>query len=84
MPEHSTLSQYLDEWAGDDALRMAVSQSTQAIADACCAISEIIALGPLAGNLAAGRGQNRDRLFSENTCVITNDCDVYFRKNKYL
>jgi fructose-1,6-bisphosphatase I len=60
MTEHSTLSQYLDEWAGDDALRMAVSQSTQAIADACCAISEIIALGPLAGNLAAGRGQNRD------------------------
>ena len=60
MTEHQTLSQYLRDWAGDDELRITVSETTRMIADACCAISEIISLGPLAGDLGARQGQNVD------------------------
>ena len=60
MIEHQTLSQYLGEWAGNDPLRQPVADTTQTIADACCAIAEIIALGPLAGDLSAQQGQNVD------------------------
>jgi fructose-1,6-bisphosphatase I len=60
MTEHQTLEQYLLEWAGNDEIRQAVGITTQTIADACCAISEIIALGPLAGPLGTQRGKNVD------------------------
>ena len=49
MTEHETLKQYLREWAGTDELRGAVETTMLAISEACCAIGEIIALGPLAG-----------------------------------
>jgi hypothetical protein len=51
MTEHQTLGQHLAEWRGQDALRGAVAETVERIADACCAIAEIIALGPLAGSL---------------------------------
>jgi fructose-1,6-bisphosphatase I len=52
MLEHQTLAQFLDEWSCDQEQRLAVARTVNAIADACCAIAEVIALGPLAG----GRG----------------------------
>jgi fructose-1,6-bisphosphatase I len=60
MTEHQTLRQYLREWAGDDERRRQVETTTHIIADACCAIGEIIALGPLAGNPGQARGVNTD------------------------
>jgi len=60
MIEHQTLSQYLSRWRGEDAMRGALAQTLEAIADACCAIAEVIALGPLAGPLGQSRGENVD------------------------
>jgi fructose-1,6-bisphosphatase I len=60
MTEHQTLRQHLDEWRGTDEMRGAVAETVERLADACCAIAEIIALGPLAGPLSAGRGANQD------------------------
>ena len=60
MKAHQTLRQHLEEWQGEDELRAAIAATVNTIADACCAIAEIIALGPLAGNLGASRGENVD------------------------
>lgn len=60
MTEHQTLKQYLRSWVGNDALRKAIAETTETIADACSAISEIIALGPLAGSLSTRHGENVD------------------------
>lgn len=57
MIEHQTLAQYLDEWSRDQEQRMAVARTVNAIADGCCAIAEILALGPLAGGLGAPCGE---------------------------
>ena len=51
MEEHQTLQQHLDQWRGEDELRGAVAETLRIIADACCAIAEVIALGPLAGKI---------------------------------
>jgi fructose-1,6-bisphosphatase I len=60
MTEHETLKRYLQEWAGNNELNKAVAITTLSIADSCCAIAEIIALGPLAGNLNTAQGENVD------------------------
>jgi fructose-1,6-bisphosphatase I len=60
MTEHQTLASYLREWAEEDDLRQAVATTALSIADSCCAIGEIIALGPLAGSLSAIHGENMD------------------------
>src|SRR5210317_1993983 len=60
MTEHQTLSSFLESWAGQDDLRRAVATTTQSLAESCCAIAEIIALGSLAGRLSAVQGENVD------------------------
>ena len=60
MTEHQTLDSYLSDYAGDDELRLAVAHTVQSIANACCAIAEVIALGPLAGSLGQQGEQNAD------------------------
>mgnify|MGYP002067491915 CR=1 FL=1 len=50
----------VNDYAGDDELRLAVAQTVQSIANACCAIAEVIALGPLAGSLGQQGEQNAD------------------------
>ncbi len=60
MTEHQTLRQYLDEWSKGNGLLEAVADAVNSVADACCAIAEVIALGPLAGSLGASQGQNVD------------------------
>jgi len=73
MIEHQTLTRYLRDWAGGDETRQAVFTTTQIIADSCCAIAEIIALGPLAGNLAAEFGSNADGDVQKELDVRAND-----------
>lgn len=58
MTEHQTLRHHLHEWANADQSRQAVESTVNIIADACCAIGEIIALGPLAGNPGMERVHN--------------------------
>lgn len=60
MTEHQTLGSFLAEFGAGDELREAIARTVKAIADSCCAIAEIIALGPLAGKLGATHGQNPD------------------------
>jgi len=60
MTEHQTLSQHLAEWSDGIELREAVAATVLNIADSCCAIAEIISLGPLAGSLSATQGTNVD------------------------
>jgi fructose-1,6-bisphosphatase I len=60
MTEHEPLKRFLKNWADRDEMREAVAVTLLAIAESCCAIAEIIALGPLAGRLGARRGRNVD------------------------
>jgi len=60
MKEHEPLDRYLKNWSVGDEMRQAVAKTLLAIAESCCAIGEIIALGPLAGNLSAQQGANVD------------------------
>jgi len=60
MTEHETLKRYLQEWSDGKEMGNAVTKTVLALADACCAIAEIIALGPLAGSLNAAQGENAD------------------------
>jgi len=73
MTEHQTLNNYLEEWAGDDLERQAVADTTRIIAESCCAISEIIALGPLAGALGAEHGSNVDGDVQKELDIRAND-----------
>jgi fructose-1,6-bisphosphatase I len=60
MTEHQSLDQHLEQWVGGEQAREDVAITIRTIADACCSIAEIIALGPLAGALGAERGINAD------------------------
>ncbi len=73
MTEHETLNRYLEEWAGDDGERLAVADTTRIIAESCCAIAEIIALGPLAGTLGAEHGSNVDGDVQKELDIRAND-----------
>lgn len=60
MTEHQTLVSFLAEYSGNDRTRKAVAETVKCIADSCCAIAEIIALGPLAGLKGYTDNQNTD------------------------
>jgi len=60
MTEHQTLNSFLAEYSSGDATQDAVAATVKKIADSCCSISEIIALGDLAGNLGQTDKQNSD------------------------
>jgi fructose-1,6-bisphosphatase I len=60
MTEHQTLSQHLSDWSQGDSMKESVAAAVLNLADSCCAIAEIIALGPLAGSLGDRRGENVD------------------------
>lgn len=55
-----SLQDHLEGWAAEDSMRRAVSQSVLALAGAGIAISELVAVGPLAGAMAAVRGYHED------------------------
>lgn len=73
MTEHQTLRSYLEDWAGDDEARKAAADTCRIIADSCCAISEIIALGPLAGALGKEHGSNVDGDVQKELDIRAND-----------
>lgn len=60
MTEHQTLKSFLAEYSNDSDLHRDVAKTLTVLADACCAISEIIALGPLAGAMGSAAGENTD------------------------
>jgi fructose-1,6-bisphosphatase I len=55
-----TVGRHLDDWAGDDPLRMAIARTTRAIAETAATVSQLIAQGPLAGPMGAVVGDNAD------------------------
>ena len=73
MQEHQTLEQFLADWSKDEESRGDVAATVTAIAEACGAIAEIIALGPLAGALAAARGENLDGDVQKELDLRAND-----------
>jgi fructose-1,6-bisphosphatase I len=73
MTEHQTLKNFLGEWAGNDGERQTVADTCRVIAEACCALSEIIALGPLAGALGAAHGNNVDGDVQKELDIRAND-----------
>ncbi len=60
MVVHATLREHLAEWAGDDTQRLAVADTITNIAKAGVEIARIVALGPLAGDMATKRGDHLD------------------------
>lgn len=60
MTEHQTLGSFLADYAGEDEKRRAVAETVQSLADACCAIAEVIALGPLGGRMGRPGETNPD------------------------
>ena len=56
MEDRITLSDHLARWAANDAARTPVAETVATIARACRDIAELIAAGPLAGDLSAERG----------------------------
>jgi len=62
MTEHQTLTRFLADYCSDSGpLKQEVAVTVGAVAEACVSIAEIIALGPLTGNLlGSAQGQNAD------------------------
>ena len=60
MTEHQTLGSFLAEFGARDEMAAAIARTVKSIADSCCAIAEVIALGPLGGSLGATSGENAD------------------------
>src|SRR5258706_4980649 len=60
MGVHTTLREYLGEWAGGDLQKSRVAETVSNLSDAGIEISRIIALGPIAGDMATKRGDHAD------------------------
>lgn len=73
MSIHPGLKQYLASWAGDSDIRLAVSSTIESFAQACISISELLARGPLAGELGAEQGDNTDGDTQKALDLIAND-----------
>ena len=73
MSKHPALKQYLADWTGDSGIRLAISQTIEALADACIEISALVARGPLAGELGAEKGDNTDGDTQKALDLIAND-----------
>jgi fructose-1,6-bisphosphatase I len=73
MGEFVSLGRYLEDWAADEAERGAVAETVRAIAGAAARVSDLIALGPLAGALGAVVGDNADGDEQKELDVRAND-----------
>lgn len=73
MHAHLSLQDHLDAWAGSDDLRLAVTKTLTALAEACRDIATIIAVGPLTGELGARRIDKVGGDFQTELDVRTND-----------
>jgi fructose-1,6-bisphosphatase I len=57
---YATLREHLADWAGDDTQRRAIAETVTNLAKACVEVAHIVALGPLAGDMASKRGDHSD------------------------
>jgi fructose-1,6-bisphosphatase I len=74
MTEHQTLTSFLAEYSGGDEMKQGVADTVTALTEACIAIGEIIALGPLTGSLLGNTaGQNTDGDFQVALDIRAND-----------
>lgn len=73
MSKHPSLKKYLANWTGDSSIRLAVSRTLEALAEACIEISALVARGPLAGELGAEKGDNMDGDTQKALDLIAND-----------
>jgi len=53
MGVYATLREHLADWAGDDTQRRAIAETITNLAKACVEVAHIVALGPLAGDMAS-------------------------------
>ncbi len=60
MGVYVTLRDHLAEWAGDDTQRLAIAETITNLAKACVEVAHIVALGPLAGDMASKRADHSD------------------------
>jgi fructose-1,6-bisphosphatase I len=60
MGAHTALGEHLTEWAGGDARRQAVADTVLSLARAGVEMSQLIAMGPLAGDMAAKLGDHSE------------------------
>jgi fructose-1,6-bisphosphatase I len=60
MSERQTISSFLADWAGQDATNLAVAETINKLCGAAVTIADLIAQGPLAGEMAAIVGDNAD------------------------
>ncbi len=60
MGVYVTLRDHLAEWAGDDTQRRAIAETITNLAKACVEVAHIVALGPLAGDMASKRADHSD------------------------
>jgi fructose-1,6-bisphosphatase I len=73
MNRYPNLKNYLAIWTGNSDTRLAVSETIEAIAEACIEISALVARGPLAGELGAEQGDNSDGDTQIALDLIAND-----------
>ena len=73
MSKHPGLKQYLAQWTGDSDIRLAISHTIKAVAEACIEISALVARGPLVGELGAEKGDNVDGDTQKALDLIAND-----------
>ncbi len=72
MSTHKALRDYLAEWAGSDPQKQAVARTVTNLAKAGIEIARIIAMGPLAGDMAAKRGDHADGDTQKELDAVTN------------
>ena len=76
MGVYATLREHLAEWAGDDTQRRAIAETVTNLAKACVEVARIVALGPLAGDMASKRGRPRRWRHAKRTRFpLQQDCD---------
>lgn len=73
MSKYPALKEYLANWTGDSTIRLAISETLEALAEACVEISALVARGPLAGKLGAGSSTNADGDTQKALDLIAND-----------
>ncbi len=72
MSVHTALREHLTEWAGSDAQKGAVSETILHLANAGIELAHLIALGPLAGEMAAKCGDHADGDTQKQLDVVSN------------
>jgi fructose-1,6-bisphosphatase I len=73
MSTHKALRDYLTEWAGGSAQRQAVTFTVLNLAKTGIKIADLIAMGPLAGDMAAKRGDHVHGDSQKELDAITHD-----------